>query len=74
MIDVDIKITAGSSLPTNRIAKEQIAMEKYKIGLYDRKAALEYSDDPKAEEVSSRMDQQERAMIEAEAMKKGMVK
>lgn len=74
MIDIDIKITAGSSLPTNRIAKEQIAMEKYKVGLYDRKAALEYSDDPKAEEVSSRMDQQERAMMEAEAMKKGMVK
>jgi len=70
MIDVDIKITAGSSMPTNRMAKEQMAMEKYKVGLYDRKAALEYSDDPKAEEISLRMDQQEQAAMQAEAMKK----
>lgn len=75
MIDVDIKITAGSSMPTNRIAKEQLATEKFKIGLYDRKAALEYSDDPKAEEISMRMDMAEKAAMEAQAMAKGgMVK
>jgi hypothetical protein len=72
MIDVDIKIVAGSSMPTNRIAKEQLATEKYKVGLYDRRAALEYSDDPKAEEISLRMDQAERAMAEAEQMQKEM--
>lgn len=72
MIDVDIKIVAGSSMPTNRIAKEQIAMEKFKVGLYDRRAALEYSDDPKAEEISMRMDQSERAMAEAQMMQKEM--
>lgn len=71
MIDIDVKIVAGSSLPTNRIAKEQIATEKFKVGLYDRKAALEYSDDPKAEEIAMRMDQAEMAMAQAEAMKKG---
>ena len=71
LLDIDVKITAGSSMPTNRIAKEQIAGEKFKIGLYDRKAALEYSDDPKAEEIALRMDQADRAMAEAEQMKKG---
>lgn len=70
MIDVDVKITAGSSMPTNRIAKEQMGIEKYKIGLYDRKAALEYSDDPKAEEISLRMDQMELQAMQAETMKK----
>lgn len=70
LLDIDVKITAGSSMPTNRIAKEQVATEKYKVGLYDRKAALEYSDDPKAEEISLRMDQADKAMAEAEAMKK----
>lgn len=70
LIDVDVKITAGSSMPTNRMAKDQVAVEKYKVGLYDRRAALEYSDDPKAEEISRRMDQAERAMAEQEAMKK----
>lgn len=71
MIDIDVKIVAGSSLPTNRIAKDQIATEKYKSGLYDRKAALEYADDPKAEEIALRMDQAERAMMEAQAAQKG---
>ena len=71
MIDIDIRIVAGSSLPTNRIAKEQLAIEKYKGGLYDRKAALEYSDDPKAEEISLRMDQAEQAMAQAAMMGKG---
>ena len=71
MIDIDVKITAGSSLPTNRIAKEQIATEKYDKGLYDRKAALDYSGDPKAEEIAARMDQAERAMMEAQAQAKG---
>jgi hypothetical protein len=70
LLDVDVKITAGSSMPTNRIAKEQIAVEKFKVGLYDRKAALEYSDDPKAEEISIRMDQADQAMAQAEMMKK----
>jgi hypothetical protein len=73
LIDVDVKIVAGSSMPTNRIAREQVAMEKFKVGLYDRKAALEYSDDPKSEEIALRMDQAEKAAMQAEAMKKAGV-
>jgi hypothetical protein len=74
MIDLDVKITAGSSMPTNRMAKDMVATEKFKIGLYDRKAALEYTDDPKAEEIATRMDAADRAMAEAEAMKKAGTK
>jgi len=70
LIDLDIRLTAGSSLPTNRMAKEQVSMEKYKVGLYDRRAALEYSNDPKAKEISDRMDAKEEAMMQAGAVKK----
>jgi len=66
MVDLDVKITVGSSLPTNRMAREQVAIDKYKSGLYDRKAALQYADDPKAEEISMRMDQAEQAAMQAQ--------
>jgi len=65
LVDLDIRLTAGSSLPTNRMAKEQIAIEKFKVGLYDRQAALEYSSDPKAEEISDRMDTKEEKMAQS---------
>ena len=70
LIDLDIRLTAGSSLPTNRMAKEQVALEKYKAALYDRRAALEYANDPKAKEISDRMDAREEAMMQAGAVKK----
>lgn len=69
MLDLDVKITAGSSMPTNRMAKEEIAIEKYKVQLYDRRAALEYAEDPKAEEIARRMAKQEEAAMAAAAEK-----
>lgn len=66
MIDLDVKITAGSSLPTNRMAKREVAREDFKIGLVDRKAALKYADDPDAEEISMRMDQADQATMQAQ--------
>ena len=69
LIDIDVKVTSGSSLPTNRMAKDQIANEKYKIGLYDRKAALKYADDPEAEAISKRMDERD-AQLAAQGIKK----
>jgi hypothetical protein len=59
VVDFNLAITAGSSLPTNRLLKEETAMEKYKLGLYDRRAALEYSGDPHAKEIAERMDNRE---------------
>jgi hypothetical protein len=65
VVDFNIAITAGSSLPTNRLLKEETAIEKYKIGLYDRQAALEYSGEPHAKEIAKRMDQREMQMAQA---------
>ncbi len=67
LIDLDVAVTAGSTLPTNRMAKEDLGIEKYKIGLYDRKAAMEYMDDPKAKEISERMDAKDLLTAQAEA-------
>ena len=70
LIDLDVAVTAGSTLPTNRMAKEDLAIEKYKVGLYDRKAALELSEDPKAKEISERMDARDLLAAQAEIQKK----
>jgi len=74
LIDVDVKITAGSSMQTNRIAKSAEALERVKLGVYDPQAYLEYIDDPKAEEIANRIKQREEKMVEAgiqQKMKKG---
>ncbi len=70
LIDLDVKLTAGSSMPTNRMAKQQVALEAFKAGLYDRQAALEYSDDPKAKEIAERMAKAAQQMAQQEMMKK----
>lgn len=69
LIDLDVAITAGSTLPTNRMAREDLSIEKFKIGLFDRKAALEYSEDPKAKEISERMDEREQLLAQIESQK-----
>jgi hypothetical protein len=72
IVDFNIAITAGSSLPTNRLLKEEAALEKYNSGLYDRRAALEYSGDPHAKEIAARIDKREMEMAQAGAkLKKG---
>jgi len=69
LVDIDISVEAGSSLPTNRILKEALAIEKYKEGLYDRETALEYADDPLKDKAIKRMKAVEAAQAEAEMMK-----
>lgn len=69
IIDLDVKVAAGSTMPTNRIAKRAEAVEMVKAGIYDVRAALEYVDDPKAEEVATRMDKQNE-MMALQGMKK----
>lgn len=55
IMDFDVKISAGSSMPTNRIAKGQMAIEYVKAGIYDAEAALEYVDDPNKDKIIPRM-------------------
>lgn len=59
LIDLDVRIVAGSSMPTSRMAKEQLAIEKVTAGIYDAQAALEYSDDPQKDKVVARLKQQQ---------------
>jgi len=65
IIDLDVKVAAGSTMPTNRIAKRAEAVEMVKAGIYDARAALDYVDDPKAEEVATRMEKQQEMMMMA---------
>jgi len=65
LLDIDVKITAGSSMPTNRIAKEQLAMEKVQAGVYDAEAALEYTDDPQKDKVIARLKKRQEAEMQA---------
>jgi hypothetical protein len=59
LIDLDVKVTAGSSMPTHRMAKEQVAIEKVAAGIYDAEAALEYADDPLKDKVIARLKKQQ---------------
>jgi predicted membrane GTPase involved in stress response len=65
MIDMDVKIIAGSTQPTNRMAKASVAMEFVKAGIYDPQAALEYIDDPKKDEVTERMERKRKEELQA---------
>ncbi|MFA6290174.1 MAG: hypothetical protein WC637_00255 [Victivallales bacterium] len=67
--ELDIKITAGSTMPTNRMAKSMMAIEKVNAGIYDAEAALDYDDDPNKERIIARMRQKEQAMMQAGMMK-----
>jgi hypothetical protein len=70
MLDVDVRVAAGSTLPTNRMAKQEVAGLMVDKGIYDARAALEYIDDPKAEEIATRIEAQNQAMVQAGMMKK----
>jgi len=67
--NLDIRIVAGSTQPTNRTAKSLMAMDKIKAGMYDAEAALEYDDDPNKEKVIARMRQKEKMMMQQEMTK-----
>lgn len=57
LVNVDVKVTAGSTLPTNRMAKRADAIEMVKAGIYDQEAALDYVDDPYKDAVKDRISQ-----------------
>lgn len=62
LLDLDVKMIAGSSLPTNRIAKGQMAIEFMQAGIYDAQAALEYVDDPGKDKIIERLKAQQEQM------------
>ncbi len=66
---LDVKIVAGSTQPTNRMAKQAVAAELVQAGIYDPQAALDYIDDPKKDEVVAR--QEKRRQEELAAIAQG---
>lgn len=64
ILDFDIKVVPGSSMPTNRMAKSLMAVEFVNAGIYPPEAALEYIDDPNKDKIV--------AMIRANAQEKSM--
>lgn len=69
IINVDVQIVAGSTMPTNRIAKATMAMDMVKIGMFDARAGLHYIDDPEADKIADRLESKEQAAITAGALK-----
>lgn len=71
LIDIDVRVAAGSTLPTNRMARMAEARENVKMGIYDARAALDYIDDPHKDEIAARMEQREAMAAQMNAMKGG---
>ena len=71
IMDINIKVTAGSSMPTSRMAKNAEALEQVKLGLLDPESYWETVDDARKDKVIPRLKQQQKAAIEAEIAKKG---
>jgi hypothetical protein len=69
LIDLDVRLAAGSSMPTNRMARGQMAIEYTKAGIYDPQAALEYIDDPEKDKVIERLKKREEAIMQAKIQK-----
>lgn len=59
MLDIDVVITAGSSMPTNRMAKASFAMEMARAGAYDPEAVLDAVDDPGKDKIIKRIRRQQ---------------
>ena len=77
IIDYDIGIRAGSSLPANRMARLDMALELAKEpvhpdAVYDREAVLTYLDDPQADMVLKRHNDRQQMRQQLQQMGQGM--
>ena len=69
LVDLDVKVMAGSTMPTNRMAKQANAIELVKAGVFDAEAALEYVDDPHKDQVVARMAKKQEAVMQMQLSK-----
>lgn len=69
LIDLDVKMTAGSSLASNRVGKMSVAIDLKKEEIYDAEAALKYIDDPEKDNIIRRLKEREEKMAEMEMTK-----
>jgi hypothetical protein len=66
-----IKIVAGSTTPTNRMAKRLDAMEMVKAGIYPPEIALDYIDDPNADKAKIMLQQQKQQQMQMMVARSG---
>jgi len=71
LLDVDVRVTAGSTMPTNRMAKAALAMDLVEKGIYDPQAALDYIDDPHKDQIVARLEANKKAQMQAAMMGEG---
>ena len=70
LLDLDVRVAAGSSLPTNRIARADFALSMADRGVYDTEAVLEYIDDPNKDKIVVRQKARQQAEAQASMAKK----
>jgi hypothetical protein len=71
IMDLEIKVTAGSSMPTSRMAKNAEALEEMKLGALDKETYWEIKDSTLKDKVIPRLKAEQKAMMEMEIAKKG---
>jgi hypothetical protein len=69
-----IKIVAGSTTPTNRMAKRLDAMEMVKAGIYPPEIALDYIDDPNADKAKILLQQEKQQQMQMMIARSGNIK
>ncbi|MGP8154378.1 MAG: hypothetical protein ACLQBQ_09615 [Smithella sp.] len=69
-----IKIVAGSTTPTNRMAKRLDAMQMVEAGIYPPEIALDYIDDPNADKAKALLRQQKQQQMQMMVARSGNIK
>lgn len=67
IMDFEIKVAAGSSMPSNRMARQAEALEQVKMGLLDPETYWEQVDSTIKDKVVPRLKAREQAMMQAAA-------
>jgi hypothetical protein len=73
LVDIDVRVSAGSTMPTNRMARAALTMDMVKAGILPPEAGLDYMDDPKADKYKAMMEANKQAAMQAEMVKKGNI-
>jgi len=71
LLDLDVRLTAGSSMPTNRLAKLQEALEMGQMGWLDAESGLKFLDWPESDQIIARLKQNQQQQMVAENMRGG---
>jgi hypothetical protein len=71
IMDIDVKVTTGSSMPTSRLAKDAQALEQFKLGLMAPEDYWEATDDTRKDKIIPRLKKHQQELAQMEAAKRG---